>query len=105
MTSRDLEIEEHKEGATVFVPFWILLEYLDITPPDPFLRCVILNIYRRSYSSNNGNVTSLACDLDLGKDGLIAYAIPVDYLIKPSELVTWAERISNWFLEYSTNLR
>ncbi len=89
-----------KVGDTVFIPFWIVLEFLDAAPPDPFVKCQVINIGPRRANSPNGTIEYVACDLELGKKDLIANAIPADYLIEPSNLKEWAERIANWFKSY-----
>lgn len=87
-------------GSVIYVPFWILLEYLDISPPDPFIKCTVITIGRKTLHSPNGPVDGIVCDLDLGKDGLIAYSIPLDYVIQRKDLGEWAERISKWFSSF-----
>lgn len=83
-------------GDTVYVPFWVVLEYLDNTPPDAFVSCQIINKGVRSF--NNGDIQIEACDLEI-KEGLVAYTIPVDHILSKNELPDWANKIAQWFVE------
>ena len=87
-------------GIIVYVPFWIVQEYLDTSPPDPFVKGTVITIGRKILQSPSGPVDGMICDLDLGKDGLVAYSIPLDYVICKEELQTWAERIAKWFSDF-----
>jgi hypothetical protein len=87
-------------GDAVFVPFWVLLEYYDATPPYPFIRCIVLNAYSRTMTGSDGNATVDYVDLSLGKPGLTANAVPAEVLISEGELPEWRQKISDWFLTY-----
>lgn len=89
-----------KVGDECYVPFWILLDFVDATPPDPFIKCMIISLYEGTAHSPSGDITATFCDLNLGKDDLIASAMPVDYLIAQQDLKQWAENISKWFADY-----
>lgn len=95
MTLNDITI-----GTIVYVPFWIVLEYLDISPPDPFIKCTVMSVGRKTLHSPSGPVDGVVCDLNLGKDGLVAYSIPLDYVIQRKDLDEWAVRISKWFSDF-----
>lgn len=88
-------------GSTYYLPFWILLEFLDATPPDPFVSVRIVNMYQMS-SMNDGQKTTIeCCDLIINnKSDLTANNIPIQFLIHQEDLQSWAEKISNWFLNY-----
>ena len=90
----------HKVGDTVFVPFWVVLEYYDVTPPDPFVKGLILNTYHKNTINEDAQATVEVCDLGLGKSNLIAYSVPVSYLIRRAELSHWINSISDWFKNY-----
>ena len=94
----------HNTGDVVYVPFWIVLEYLDIEPPDPFVECIIIAIGERMSHSVDGPIKRTVCDLRLGKDNLIAYAVPANYLILLHDLNEWATKIGNWFKDYPNTL-
>lgn len=80
---------------TVYVPFWIVIEYLDCNIQDPFIRCKVLSI--RSDDMHNQIAVS---DLELGKPNLIAFDVPINYLISQSEIEDWKRNIADWFLQY-----
>jgi len=87
-------------GETVYVPFWSLLDFLDATPPEPFVKCKILNLVTQRQNSPNGPVEYMAADLDLGKPDLFANGVPIEYLIKAGQLQAWADKIADWFRGY-----
>lgn len=88
-------------GSTYYIPFWVLLEFLDATPPDPFIKVQIVNLHDMSAMANDVPMKVKCCDIIIdGKSGLIANNIPTEYLIEPAELPNWAERIANWFKEF-----
>jgi hypothetical protein len=95
MTSLDFKV-----GDEVFIPFWVVLRSLDATPPTPFIRCKIVKIASCYYNSPQGPQELIGCDLNLGKDGLIAPNIPLSYLIRRSDLADWATKLADWFLSY-----
>ncbi len=90
----------HKIGDTAYIPFWTVLEYYDITPPDPFIKCQITNLYKRPMRRTQETIEVDLCDLSMGKDGLNAYEIPTTYLISKSELSDWSLKIANWFTSF-----
>lgn len=95
-TSVDLVI-----GAKFYVPFWVLLEFLDASPPNPFISVEVLSIEPKTASGPEGPVEVLCCDLKCdGKKQLIAHNIPAEYLIAPANLREWATKIANWFSEF-----
>lgn len=87
-------------NAVVYVPFWIVLDYLDIAPPHPFIKCTVININKKIMQSPNGNIELQVCDLELGKPDLIATSVPLSYIIVEDELKDWATKIANWFMDY-----
>ena len=91
---------EFKVGDEAFLPFWIVLEFLDATPPAPFIRCRVLGIGTRELIGLGGKYSFEACDLNLGKPDLIAPGVPATYLIHRDDLREWANRIGNWFIDY-----
>ena len=94
MTSPKLAISD-----VVFVPFWVIIDYLDASPPAPFIKCEIVAMYIKTMQSPTGAVSTEVCDLKI-KEGLIAFTLPSDYLIQSKDLDAWAEKISNWFKTY-----
>ncbi len=85
----------HEIGDIVFVPFWVVFESLDATPPNPFLKCTILSV------GTTPDDQVEICDLNLGKPGLIAPGVVTKHLIKPSQLGEWAKIIADWFIDYA----
>jgi hypothetical protein len=53
--------------------------------------------------SPTGAVSTEVCDLKI-KEGLVAFTLPLDYLIQSKDLDSWADKISNWFKEYPKTL-
>lgn len=86
-------------GDEAYVPFWVLLEFLDTTPPDPFVKGKVLSVGLRRLNSPQGQVQFLACDFEMKPD-LVAPGIPVEYLVAESELQAWADKIADWFKSY-----
>lgn len=85
-------------GAKYYVPFWILLEFLDTSLPDPFIQVEVLAIDTKYANSPKGPTEVLCCDLMCnGKKQLVAHNIPAQYLIAPEELPMWANQIGEWF--------
>ena len=88
-------------GTKYFVPFWILLEFLDTAPPDPFIEVEILSIDHRFANSPVGPIGVRCCSLIIdNKQHLIANNIPVQYLIAKDDLKEWADKIANWFSSF-----
>lgn len=96
----NLEKHDFTVGEEVFVPFWIMLDFLDASPPEPFIKCKILRIWTGNFQDANGPVARTACDLDLNKPDLIATGIPIAYLIKQDDLEEWVSKIADWFKNY-----
>ena len=101
MTSTDQDL---KIGSIVYVPFWIVMECLDTTPPDPFIKCTIISFGQKSFQSPNGLVHELTCSLNLGKNCLNAYDIPICYILRKEELKEWTNKIINWFSEFTDRI-
>ena len=85
------------DGDVVYVPFWVIQEYLDAAAPTPFIACKVLKRY--TTQTINTSQDAQICDLEI-KSGLEATAIPVEYLIEKHDLKEWSEKIGNWFLQY-----
>jgi hypothetical protein len=101
------------DAAEYYVPFWVLLEYLDNSPNDPFVRVSILATRMLNSTNQSGFEQVKCCDIEClsgpdQRNSFVAYNIPFEYLIKPEELSKWSNNISKWFLEfaekYSTNI-
>lgn len=97
-------------GDKYYIPFWVLLEYLDNAPSDPFISATIINIKSLNATTPAGIQQVTCCDLEclshLDKvNQFTVYNIPLEYLIKPSALRDWAHRISQWFLEYADHIK
>lgn len=91
-----------KVGDRAYVPFWVVLEFLDVTPPDPFVSGKIVGLGLRHLNSPSGPIQLTACDFEI-KPGLVAPGLPADYLIGPAELKDWAHKIATWFMSYQAN--
>ncbi|MDB4490023.1 hypothetical protein N9045_00760 [bacterium] len=85
-----------------FVPFWILLEYLDKEFNDPWIEVQVIQNKQMNASGPTGPVQVECCDLIISsKPGLIAYNIPVEYLINAADLKEWSKKIADWFTNYT----
>ena len=88
----------------VWLPFWILIEYLDVADQDPFIKCKIVDKKVSSLKDPDGNsINTVVCDLQI-KEDLIAHGITEDYLILESELKEWSEKIGKWFIDFPNSL-
>jgi hypothetical protein len=89
-----------------YLPFWTLYDYLDDTPPHPFIPVYVLETYTRNAQSPSGPVSYEAANLAIHQpdSGLIAQNIPVDMLISPDTLAEWADKISGWFTDHANEL-
>ena len=76
----------------VYLPFWIVLEYLDQAPPDAFIPCFILK------SETRGEHTFHEIALYKEDSDLKAYNIPAQYIIEADQLMEWGQKISEWFI-------
>jgi hypothetical protein len=102
MNSIDPMIRTEPEiGGIYYVPFWVLLEFLDTAPPNPFVKVEVLATCTMHAIGPEGPREVFCCDLGCGgKKQLIAHNIPAQYLIAPSGLQEWANRIADWFRDY-----
>ena len=93
-----------KISDDVWLPFWVLIEYLDPNDQDPFIKCKIVDKKTSNLKNAEGNsINTTVCDLQIKKD-LIAHDIPEDYLITDSELKNWAEKIGKWFIDFPSSI-
>ena len=93
-----------KVSDYVWLPFWILIEYLDTVDQSPFIKCKIVDKKASNLIGPDGNsINTIVCDLQI-KEGLIAHSIPEDYLIPESELKEWSEKIGKWFIDFPNSL-
>jgi len=87
-----------------YVPFWILLDYLDSSPQQPFIEVSIVNKKEQNSITPDGIKKVECCDLLIKKYNdsvnIMAYNVPLDYLIKEDELKEWSEKIAKWFIDY-----
>lgn len=98
MNSTTLQVEI---GAKYYVPFWVLLEFLDTSPPDPFVQVEVLSIETKYATGPEGPAEVPCCNLMCdGKQQLVAHNIPAEYLIAPDNLQEWANKIADWFREF-----
>ena len=87
-------------GDEFYVPFWIVLPFLDVAPPDPFIKMIIIEKKWNIAVSSEGPVETLCCDLKCSKQHIIANDIPASYLIKLSDIGEWANKIADWFRNF-----
>ena len=94
------------ENNLRYLPFWTLYDYLDDTPPHPFVSVYVLKTYTRNAQSPEGSVSYEAANLAIYKPDseLVAEDIPVNMLISPDALTEWAGKISNWFTDHADKL-
>ncbi len=86
-----------------YVPFWIVQDFLDCAPPEPFVAVRVLAEGERHLIGPGGKTLMKVCDIEL-KPGLVATGIPLEYLIAPAELGDWARKIADWFLEHPAKI-
>lgn len=88
-------------GTKYYIPFWVLLEYLDAAPPNPFIEVEVISLDTKYGSNPDGPVEVPCCDLRCdGKRQLIAHGIPTEYLIEQTDLKEWANKIADWFRSF-----
>lgn len=75
-------------GQSIFVPFWVVMGYYTVVPPQPFIKATIVE-----YEPPLDNYS-----LDLGP--MVVDGIPSEYLIPEDELEHWANKIAEWFKSY-----
>jgi len=97
-------------GDSFYIPFWVLLEYLDTTPSDPFISAKILNIKTLNATTSDGHKLVQCCDIEClshqgQKMSFTVCNVPVEYLIRPDSLRDWADKISKWFIGYVDNIQ
>jgi hypothetical protein len=101
ITSNDQDLSESvKIGDRFYVPFWIILQFLDVVPPDPFIEVIVDDTKWHNATTPDGRTNVLVCDLKCIKPHVMASGIPASYLIKPEELGQWADDIGAWFSAY-----
>lgn len=86
-----------KTGDKVYIPFWVIQEYLDAAPHEPFIYCEISKRYTSKIVSTDTIVD--VCDLKIKQD-LEALSIPTTFLIVPEEIEEWANKIGDWFRNF-----
>lgn len=81
----------------MYIPFWVLLEYINPSSQEPFVKCKVL----KEYTSNRVDTGEpiAVCDIQL-ESQIIVECIPCTYLINESNLRKWATDIGNWFRDY-----
>lgn len=97
-------------GDKYYIPFWILLEYLDHAPLDPFIQAEIINIKEMNSTKSDGMHKILCCDIDCLSQQDKQYRfkvdnLPCEYLIAPKDLSDWADKISKWFKKFPENIK
>lgn len=102
--------EKPEAGDRFYLPFWVLLEYLDNTPSDPFIVATVINTKVLNATSSEGVRQVNCCDLECishsdKKNSFTVCNVPVDYLIPPDLLKEWADKISRWFLDYTDHCK
>lgn len=98
LTDQQLD-EEIDVGDKFYIPFWIILQFSDATPPEPFIKVKVISKRWNNGVSPDGPVQVLCCDLECPKH-IVATDIPISYLIKPKNLKQWADEIANWFRDF-----
>lgn len=93
-----------KEGESYYLPFWVVLVHLDVTPPDPFVKCKLIKLTQTetvSVVDDKSKFTMVdTCSIELYIGNKI-HDMPIDHLIKKSELTEWASRFAQWFIDYA----
>jgi hypothetical protein len=92
------EAHAEEQKLKVFVPWWVVLEFLDSAKYDPFIECRILKQYSTQLTEPNGEMVEVY-DLEI-KEGLIIPAMPITYTIQRQDLKEWSRKIADWILEF-----
>lgn len=96
-----IDLDKSIVGHTYYLPFWVLLDFINVSPPDPFIEVEILDVRYANAQGPKGFVRVIVCDVKCNnKEQLIAQNIPIDYLIRSREVQAWSNKIANWFLEF-----
>jgi hypothetical protein len=84
-----------------YLPFWVLLEYIGDTPPDPFIKVFLIEEYQRTAQSPDGPVEYEACTIAIHEPDskLLANDVPIRYLISNDDIVEWGDKLGRWFTE------
>lgn len=86
-----------------YVPFWIVLNYLDNTPPDPFIRVQLIEVTKTPVIDSSVEGTQResvsTCTVQI-LPGVMARDIPLSYLLHKDDLTEWGQRIAQWFTDY-----
>ena len=82
-----------------YLPFWIIQQFLDINPPDPFVKCKVVRLTQDHISGEAGTELLDTCDIELPTG--TAQGVPRSYLICKHELKEWAQKFAEWFLSFA----
>lgn len=85
----------------VFVPFWVVLEYLDSAQYPPFIECTVLKEYeaKSEIQALQGEESIIKMSLLEIKEHLTA-EIPTTYTIEENELENWANKLADWIKDF-----
>ena len=88
-------MSDYAIGENYFIPFWCLLNYLDTTPPDPFIKCKLLDLSTADIMVDDIMTKIDTCTIQIFTGDIPNF--PANHLIKPTDLREWADRIAEWF--------
>jgi len=82
-----------------YLPFWVVQEYLDVDPPDPFVKCKVIRLTQMNLAGDTGLAHLDTCEVELPTG--IAPNVPQSYLITKENLQEWAQRFAEWFITFA----
>ncbi len=82
-----------------YLPFWVIQQYMDTTPPDPFMACKLVRLTDTETLADSGVAFIPTCEIEV-KTGLII-DVPRNYLIRKDQLNEWAARFAQWFVDFA----
>lgn len=96
--------DEFVVGSTYYMPFWILMNYLDSEPPDPFVKVKLLRLTNTEVATPDAESVKFdyaeTCTVEV-LNGIEADTIPRSYLLHKDELSMWAKKLADWFVGFA----
>jgi hypothetical protein len=99
MNEQDYVVGEH-----YYLPFWILLNYLDPKPPNPFVRVKLVAFTSSPViggTPENPTPESIrSCAVEVSPS-VLAEDVPLSHLLHKHELLEWGDRLAQWFTDFA----
>lgn len=90
-------MKQFEQDDIVYVPFWVLTEYL--RPDEPFIKCRVVSSAQLMYSNGEERQWCHLYTLLL-PNGYEAAKIPDHVLLESNEVPPFAAKLSKWFQDY-----